>query len=77
MTNYEKILTDKKFLISLLVSDKPFWSEVLHRQYWCRSCSDGYKCPHYPECIEEGMCIDEHTDEEVAEMWLNEEYKEE
>lgn len=78
MTDYEKLMADKKFLIKLLTMEGPTFSDMLNLDYWCRNDANGWKCPHYPKCNEgEGECLDNHTDKEVAEMWLNEEYKEE
>lgn len=68
-TNYEKLISDKKLLASILGREDPFWRVL--EDWWC-----DHKCPLKNKCQETGDCHDKHSDVELAELWLDEEIEE-
>lgn len=74
MTIYEKMISDKNYLASVLDSDIPLWQEV--NEWYCK-----YKCPHQMTCLTlrddpDYSCMDRSTCQERIALWLDEEFKE-
>ena len=70
MTNYEKLISDKKYLAEVLSDETPMYQHM--NAWWCP-----HRCPHAKKCQEVGDdCIDEHSTVDHLMEWFEEEYVE-